>query len=244
MGHVLGSLFDGPFKIGSVFWSTELSIVSAEKKGTPVPTRINSLNNFDADLYRYIFLSVTLISLWFTFFSVHDRYEEKRSKIRSRKKIGHEKRVNLLIRSLFYCIRRSFGVFFNAICSGTLALIDEQSYKVTNGPNKVLIGFFYAGIFNIVFGFFLNLISVDMVATPPVDNIETLSDLVDRPMYKDVKVFVPGGLWHEASIRSSLEGSPVRRLADRIGDGYFPMQTGHGYPDRVAETLGSLAQWR
>ena len=80
-----------------------------------------------------------------------------------------------------------------------------------------MVTFYAIAIFNLVFGYFLNLISVDMVALEPVDKIETLSDLLENEKFGTFDVYTVGGLWQELALKTASIGSQEGRLYQRIG---------------------------
>ena len=119
-----------------------------------------------------------------------------------------------------------------------MTLINGASFTPSNTAQKLVVTFYFAGIFNLVFGYFLNLISVDMVAVQPVDTIDTLSDLLDNEKFRKLQVHTVGGLWHEMALKSAPVGSDEKRLYQRIPEqNYIPAEFD---PEVMKDNLGIL----
>ena len=97
----------------------------------------------------------------------------------------------------------------------------RTSFSAVKFVAKIDGHFYVFAIFNLIFGYFLNLISTDMVALQPVDTIDTLSDLLENEKFSKFEVVAPGGVWHEMVLRSALSGSKEERLYQRIGREHF-----------------------
>lgn len=81
--------------------------------------------------------------------------------------------------------------------------------------------------FNLIFGYFLNLVSVDMVAIQPIDTIDTLSDLLNHERFKSCDILTVGGIWHEEALKSARINSPENQLWKRIpNENYIPANLG------------------
>ena len=127
---------------------------------------------------------------------------------------------------------------------------------------KILSVFYLIAIFNLIFGYFLNLVSTDMVAIQPVDKIDTLCDLMDNPRFSNLTVVAVDGLWHEIALEASRPGSLEHRLYHHViflsfqfDDGLLDSIFMYGdqlaagksawIPDRQAipATISALCQW-
>lgn len=102
-----------------------------------------------------------------------------------------------------------------------IALINQQTFISRNFSTKILVVLYVIGIFNLIFGYFLNLVSVDLVATQPIDTIDTLSDLLNHERFKHFDVLTVGGVWHEEVLKSARINSPENQLWKRIPNENF-----------------------
>ena len=224
MGYVLGSHEEAPINLGSVLWSTELSILSLKGVDEEIQKGIEIwFQGFDKFVYEYLLLSIFLFSSWFTLFLGLDMYSKKFEKYSKRMKMRQfgEKIDNRIIRKV---IRKSFSSLIETLWNSLLALVDEQMFKASNYRIKFLVSFYLIAIFNLIFGYFLNLISVDMIAVQSVQTIDTLQELMEGKMFKNLSVVTVGGLWQESALKSATVGSLERKLSERIREeNYIPM---------------------
>ena len=266
LGYPIGTIDDASFHVGSVYWSTELSIISMKPEAKNVTIGLESWGEiFDHYTYAYLFLCIILFSLWYVISLTMNQFicdciksdliklsrkkteklfqlRTKKNQLRTKKnQLRYKNRIrkkNLISR----LIKRGFITFPKIVWSSMLALIDEQQISIPNNfSSKILILTYFVAIFNLILGFFCNCISVDMVAIEPVPSIDTLKQLIYD--YKDVDVFTVGGLWHEGALKGSLSGSLERRLADRIlKENYVPILFDTDLIGRVVKHMVSAVE--
>lgn len=237
-GIVLGSTEDEPVQLGSVFWSTELSIFSTI--GEPTKQRIGLeswIDCFDSITYLYIFLSVVLFTLCFMFFLSYYEYETLRNKL-TRRKRRRRQQERVATKSMRLVIRKSMTGFPYILWDFFHAFIGKHVIRSPpSPPTKCLSVFFAVAIFNLVNGFFLNLVSVDMVAVFPPKSIDSLTNLMDDSEFQDRRILTAGGLWHEEVMKGSEKGSLENRLYERIkSEGRFFSNVLR--PDIINEMIG------
>lgn len=116
--------------------------------------------------------------------------------------------------------------------------IGKHVIRSTPSPStKCLSVFFTVAIFNLVNGFFLNLVSVDMVAVFPPKTIDSLPNLMDDSEFQNRRILTLGGLWHEEATKGSEKGSLENRLYERIkSEGKFV--SGVLRPNIINEAIG------
>ena len=132
------------------------------------------------------------------------------------------------------------------IMDSLIALINQQTFISGNFSANILIVFYLIAMFNLIFGYFLNLVSVDVVAIQPVDTIDTLSDLLDHERFKNFDVFTIGGVWHEEALKSARINSPENQLWKRIPNenyiytNYIPTNLGPEIIDHILSHLNDV----
>ena len=167
-------------------------------------------------------------SSWFVLLRAFNEYNENilkstSSKCTNSKKVSKAKKERTRTRIIGKVIRKSVLSLIQSLWNCSMAVISVPLFKEFDYSSKVLVTFFLAGIFNLIFGFFLNLISVDMVAIQPVDRIDSLYDLMEGEKFTSLTVTTMGGLWQESALKSATVGSLEQRLSERIKNhNYIP----------------------
>lgn len=213
---MLGSFEEEPIIPGPVDWPTELSIISVKPKGKEnVLIGIESwTEGFDSLAYSYSFLSMLLFTSWFMVslaiweYCKGEMKDARRGRRQRQEWIGFTNTRMALVKGF-----RMFPILFSHTF---LSLLGVHLYQTPTLTTKILATFFVTAVFNLVNGYFLNLVSVDMVAVPPISFIDTLDDLLNKKEFSSMRVMTSGGLWHESALKGAVEGSPENRLANRM----------------------------
>ena len=95
-------------------------------------------------------------------------------------------------------------------------ILEQYVFRSDTRPTKILSTSFILSMFLLISGYFLNLISVDMVAIQSPVTLDTLHELANEDMFKEVKIIAPGGVWHEESLRGSIPNSSENKVWERI----------------------------
>lgn len=242
LAYVIGSVDDEPIKLGSVYWSTELGIISFNHDEKEKTIGLGGwITGFDHYTIYYTILSVFFVSTWFILIHLFQGYaKDAEKKNHSLKNYSHEVKDRLTCKRIRRAIESGVRMFPITLWESFLHIIDQQVLKVGKSwKSNILIVFFSMGIFNLIFGYFLNQVSVDMVTVQPVDKIDTLSDLLDNPIFSNVRASCPGaGLYHEMALKNSIPQSLEHRLADKITkDGLW-----HEIKTNIEETGSSISE--
>lgn len=231
LAYILGSIDDVPIIEGSVYWSTELGILSVKEEENKFNVGMESwFKSFDYFTYSYSMICITLFTLWYTIVLGHEQFldfilkqMDKYSRIKlKRKKIKMEK---IIFRAIKRLINKCFNYYPKIVGSSILSLIDEQFLMVKDFKTKIMSTLLYVFTSVLVMGYFFNLASVDMVAVQTVETIDSLSDLMTKEKFQNVTIMIPGGLWQETALKGAPSGSLENNMYQRIvSDGFiFPL---------------------
>ena len=221
-GYILESNPEELVNIGPVYWSTELNILSFTGFPVGVSQGIESwLLSFDTLTYVYLLLSIFLVTILFQFLKTFADYRQHQKKVlrrRSRRIRSKNEHRQIVIDNLdIHTIIREGVVDYTYTAFASVAtILEKYVIRSDTRPTKILATWFIMSIFILISGYFLNLISVDMVAIQSPVTLDTLHELANEDMFKQVKIMAPGGVWHEAALRGSIPNSSEYKVWERI----------------------------
>ena len=187
-----------PVDVSSTLAEADMIIWSGRPEPRQIKVNISHvLQNFDGLLYAFLLIGLAMATIWLASF-----FDWQSMKIKPKIKF-YKKRtyLNLL---------RKFYRFIRLIVRHILYLLLDQEHLVTKCPKTRILWLSLCWfVFFTVFGFFLNLMSTEMVAEIPRPTLDTIDDLFTEE-FKDVKVFVTNVLPAHNYILSSRKDTLVQ----------------------------------
>lgn len=182
-----------PVKIGRSLLPADVALTMASRPPIAHEADISEIVfNFDSLFYLYVLLILSFLG---AFIGVIP------TKVRKRVKLSCKRIIRRIVKPLW--------AIFEAV-------VDQENYNPPSWPKRIAWLFACLAIFVTVFGYFLNLMSVEKVALKKMPEINKLADLLISPDFQDFMPFmsksVPISSYAKASGPNTLVGQLYQRV--------------------------------